>query len=445
MQDPTPNRTIPNAGLKALGVLLLLSAPPILLLIYIKLFGVDVVFSDEWDFVPLIEKMFAGTLTLGDLYSPHNHHRMLFPRIIMLALARPTHFNTVAAMFLSWGLLTAESFMILHMFRQDFGASVPSLLKFAPVAWMIFNFRQFESILWGLVGLQVYVCTFGFVASIYLLTKAGRPAFFGAVCAAVVSTFSFANGLLVWPVGLLFIIMARPRRDILPICLWAVTGAVVWAMYLHDLPSLSGQSNVLLAVTRPIPLLTFFVLNIGASLAYMKSAAGGMGAAILVYAVAAFAIAIRTGEQRQLKWMALILFSLGSSALCGIGRIEYGLSGALASRYFPFSALGIVGIYMAVLHSFEATKKTDKKGYALLYGAVLSTLLIGLINGYASGMLRGRETFEMKKGMADRLATYRHADDADLEYLFRDAEKLRRRAAILEELEYNVFRRRVDD
>jgi hypothetical protein len=40
--------------------------------------------------VPLLDKMYRGELAFPDLWAQHNEHRLLFPKIIMLVLARST-------------------------------------------------------------------------------------------------------------------------------------------------------------------------------------------------------------------------------------------------------------------------------------------------------------------------------------------------------------------
>jgi hypothetical protein len=39
---------------------------------------------DDWQFVPLLEKTNDGTLTFQDLWAPHDEHRLLLPRIIII-------------------------------------------------------------------------------------------------------------------------------------------------------------------------------------------------------------------------------------------------------------------------------------------------------------------------------------------------------------------------
>lgn len=432
MQSLTPKK-------KGLLIFLLLMVPPVLLLIFIRLYGVNVLYGDDWAFVLVIEKLHAGNLTFGDLNGLHNEHRTLFPNLIMLLLVYLTDYNTIAAMYFSWGLVFIESILIFHMFRQDFGDSMSSLLKFLPVCWLLFSFRQFECILWGLVGIQIYLSALGFVASIYLLAKSDRLPLVGALCAGIISSFSFANGLLVWPVGLIFLIVSREKRNARHILLWTVAGTLVWATYLHALAAIPGRSGILSGLARPFDLLWFVILSIGSPLAFMKSSASGMGAVMCLLVVAVFAGAVYADEPAKRKWIALILFSLGSTILFSLGRVEQGLYAALASRYYPFTVLGIIGVYMAVLHSYEKTVDADSKWHALLYGAVLSTVFVGLISGYSSGILRGKETSETRKAMVNHLTAYRETDAAVMVHMYPDVEELRRRAGVLEKLKYNVF------
>ena len=78
-----------KVALIVLGVL-----PALILLIDIRVFAVNVPFMDDWQFVPLLEKAKNGTLTFQELVAPHDEHRLLLPRIIiigsMFATGRPS-------------------------------------------------------------------------------------------------------------------------------------------------------------------------------------------------------------------------------------------------------------------------------------------------------------------------------------------------------------------
>src|SRR4029453_9266920 len=69
----------------ATGLLILLGVlPAALLLADIHSFAVNVPFMDDWQFVPLLEKAKEGTLSFQDLWAPHDEHRLLLPRMMII-------------------------------------------------------------------------------------------------------------------------------------------------------------------------------------------------------------------------------------------------------------------------------------------------------------------------------------------------------------------------
>ena len=75
----------------------------------------------------------------------------------------------------------------------------------------------------------------------------------------------------------------------------------------------------------------------------------------------------------------------------------------------------------------------------MLYGAVLSVVLVGLVSGYASGVARGKEIHDIRSSVADHLAEYDRATDKDLEPILYDVAKVRKRVKILERYRLSVF------
>jgi hypothetical protein len=427
--------------LGCLCIYILAIAPPILLLIYIRLFGVNVVYADEWVIVPLVQKFYSGELAWADFFVKHNEHIMLFPRVALLSLALLTHHNTIAVMYFSWALTVVTLGLIFLMFKEDLGNSPSALLKFLPVVWLLFTFRQYESILFSF-AVNMYLCPFGFVASIYFLGKSRNAAFVGAVCSAIVSSFSAVNGLLVWPIGIICIASAKMKNKPLFILSWIGMGIIIWTLYLHDWPLTDSQSTLSNIFAKTFVALTFFIMNIATPLAFVKSSASGMGTVAAIYLFIILVLMVRRGPVNNPRWLALILFSLGSSFLFTLGRVNYGLWAALASRYVPFTVLGIIGAYAGSLSFYEKPGDTENKRYAVLYGAILSTIIVGVISGYTSGIVRGKEIHDERTHMVRYLIDYEKTDDSKLQTIYPDAHKLRERAKILEELRLNVFQKK---
>jgi len=79
---------MPSSRVEKILVCISILLPPVLTFCFIYNYGITIPYWDQWEFVPLLEKLHNHTLTLNDLWSQHNEHRILFPKILMLLLAR---------------------------------------------------------------------------------------------------------------------------------------------------------------------------------------------------------------------------------------------------------------------------------------------------------------------------------------------------------------------
>src|SRR5215210_7639969 len=174
--------------------------PAALPYLYVRAFGVNVVFADAWEIVPLFRKWFHGQLTFADLYAQHVEHRMFFPRVAELSLGLLTRYNNVAEMYVIVSCFLITAAVLLLAFRREIGLP---LIFFVPVALLIFSFRQYENMLWGFQISFAFTQTFG-VLALYLLYSSSRDnfrayAFAAALGSATIASFSTAQGLLVQP------------------------------------------------------------------------------------------------------------------------------------------------------------------------------------------------------------------------------------------------------
>ncbi|MDJ1420374.1 MAG: hypothetical protein M5U10_00515 [Candidatus Methanoperedens sp.] len=417
-------------------VLSLIILPSILGLIYIKLFGVNIVFWDQWAIVPLIKKLYTGALTLDDLFAQHNEHRIFFPRITMLALAHITQYNTIAEMYFSWIIVFITLFLILKMYIQDFGSSISVMIKFIPIAWLIFNFRQFENILWGW-QISAYLSILGFVAAVYMLDKSEKINnwFIMAIFSGIISTFSFFNGLFVWPVGLVFIILSKINNKISIIIVWTISGILIWSAYFYNWIKPSHHPSLFFAVEHLISSITYLIVNIGAPLAFEQRHAFGTGIILSIFIIISLIFTIRNRYTAEnAKWICFILFSFLSSAALTIGRSGFGVEQGLSSRYVTFTLLGVIGVYLIILHLYSKSQKCS-----VLYGMILSIILVGITVGYVDGVKEGGNILEGRKLMVNNLIDYEWTAAENLKMLYPNEDILRERAKILEEYKLNVF------
>jgi len=89
--------------------------PIILTLSLILLWGVNVPYMDDWSSVQLFKSTLEHNLDFGLLFSQHNEHRMLIPKLIFLGLAYISKWNLKVQMLVSYLLALLNFFLIIHL------------------------------------------------------------------------------------------------------------------------------------------------------------------------------------------------------------------------------------------------------------------------------------------------------------------------------------------
>jgi len=78
-------------------------------------YGVDVPYWDEWSLIDLLSKAHTHQLSFADLSAQHNEHRLIFPKLLFLALDQVNHWSPRAEMFLSVSLCTVSAFCLQNV------------------------------------------------------------------------------------------------------------------------------------------------------------------------------------------------------------------------------------------------------------------------------------------------------------------------------------------
>lgn len=423
-------------------VILLILLPVIIEAIYIKIFGVNIVYWDQWDFVPFIEELYNNNLSFYDLFGQHNEHRLFFPRIIMLLLAYISRYNNIYEMYFSWMLVLLILVVVFLLYKSSFGSSTKMLMVFVPVSFIIFNLRQFENILWGF-QLQIYLCVLGFVFSIHMLEKLDKSnlnlllAIFGGILAS----YSFANGLVTWPVGLFFILISSKGRN--TAVFWSLAGILAMGLYFYNWTKPPQNPSIFFIINQPIDGILYLLANIGSPLAYEKLAAISMGIFLLIIIFIEFVFLYKYNLLRaNSTWLSFILFSLISSFVTTVGRAGCGLEQALSSRYVTFTLLGVIGVYLLAINLYNI--KSQNRMHPILFGIVVSILVIGLMAGNMSGIEQGKSIRESRSDDVYYLKTYKLQADNNLGGLYPKGlypipKIVRDRAPFLEKYKLSIF------
>lgn len=426
-------------------------------LLYVHLFGVNVFFADEWSFVPLVQKLYSGTLTIKDLFAHENEHMRFFPWVVMLLLGPLTRYNTIPLMYLVQICFLVTSVTLLFAFRRDHRQHPPlSMLLFTPVPFLVFSLRHYENMLWGYQISFAFPQTFG-VLALYLMhlsknkdsgkLTSALPVFVLALASATVASFSAVQGLLVWPAGIVQLLLAPIKRSTKKFLLgaWGLIGLGEWVFYFAgDVKvSKSGPSLLSYVLNYPAAGLDYFITLLGSSLFWEDKLAFSGGLLLICLVVAALVLIYKN---RRLKdnsfWVALLLFSLLSEMAITAGRTgtsDLAWSRATDSRYAVFSILTVVSIYAVFVKL--AWERTSQVTTAVL-GVLLGLVLLSIPTSYLLGPAGGEATEAYRAETAKILLDYKSQPDEALAKLGYAPKRIKPYIPFLERNDYNAFAER---
>lgn len=325
---------------------------------------VDVPRWDIWDTVREIERYHAGTLSLSDWWRPHNEHRPLTARLVVLPTAFFLHWNhwvefgavvaAMAALFLTVVRFTALA---------RGGAQTVSPVVLLPIVLVLFSPSQWENLLRGYHVHIVLGAVAPVVALLWLSTYDTTWRRLSlAIVAAIVGVFSFGTGLLAWPIGAAVLVIRREAAWRRKLAVWCLAAVVVVGLYLPGLPSRPGGLSdvvvgsvfdavriavgVLVGLAMPVLYLPeVFASSVSAAQVVVVGVAG---AALVVASMQLWALvrSDRDGERLWLFPATLMAFGAGALALASLGRASAGLYAMTASRYVVFGACFWTGLLL---------------------------------------------------------------------------------------------------
>jgi hypothetical protein len=357
------------------ALLFLLALVPIVFIGFIiDRYGVNVPYADEWTNVLRVEKWDAGRLTFDDLIRPHNGHRILIPRLIFLAFAEMAHGNVRGEMFFSLFLCVLTSAGLLYLLRRTLRTGWPPVLAlWALINVLLFSPIQAENWLWGF-QLQIFLSNLCVVGAVIAVTANLRLAIRMTLAAffAVAGTLSFGNGLLIWPIIiLLMIVHGETRRRLLT---WSGVTLVIFCGYFF---TYHGK-DLTRAVAHWWDYPLFFVAFLGAPLAQIPNT-NPMVLPVVVGAIlcaAYFGLLIyclrRGVAERDGVWLALGVYPIGGALLAAASRAHFSAQRALDSRYTTIATILLVSLIgLAVSLYFERPSTKRKLAGLLAAGGCL--------------------------------------------------------------------------
>ncbi len=357
--------------------LVLGSLPALFLFGDIRRTAVNVPFMDDWQFIPLLEKAGQGQLTFGDLWAPHDEHRLLIPRIVIIASMFAFKGDYRMQCCISFLAVEVISLCFLWLLIRLNGERLGVW-----VTWLLANIALFSPIqvhnwLWPMQFAYFFPYTFLAlcVCTLYLRIGAGWKFGLAAAC-ALAGNYSFVHGNLIWLVALPVILFAagileKGTRRTFAVS-WIALGLLASGLYFWGLNHNSaapayayGHQGVpptfsTLEQLQAHPWST--LVQMGLFVAGMFGNAVGRGfpvydnlmlvhragLVVMLLAAAVLYLAWRRDVLRgnALPWTCLLIFCFLTAAFVCVGRVWRGEYQPLTMRYTTFGTFVVVSLVL---------------------------------------------------------------------------------------------------
>jgi hypothetical protein len=286
-------------------------------------------------------------------------HRLVFSRSVILLLH-----SVFGKINMIWPMIVANLCWAgcALVFYRAFKRFQLSLWYFVPVMWLWFNIQSFENIFWGVSSLCNYGVLLFVLSALYFAAYHPKQHYL-ALIFAVLATFTYGNGLMVFPViGLIAWLMGRKKDFILTV----VVTALIAAIYFIDFTPITQNLNFSDPKQVKEGFLGYFGF-IGSIATISAYDATVLTAAVVTGFVFVFAFLFLFRKQAVPLWNAAwgkriytnqgALFSLGIIAFTAITTLALvykriptdTFEGMFKGRYRMYSTLWCISLYMGML------------------------------------------------------------------------------------------------
>jgi hypothetical protein len=250
------------------------------------------------------------------------------------------------------------------------------LLTFLPVSLLFFSITYWENLNWAMTDLQNIPVVFFSLLAIYLMvptqSSGATPSRMAAACiAAALAAFTSANGFLLGPVGLLFLL---PRRAYARSLAWCASFVVPLAAYLYHYAPQPHELSRFSYLKRPL----FFLGFLGGAIPF-RWVAVALGIAVFaVILLAAYARFDRTNPVASYFVIWLV------ATACLAAWVRGGSAFTVASRYSIYSVLLLISCYSFLAHYLPSRKSAFNRPrfYQISLVVAFGIWLIGNASAY---------------------------------------------------------------
>lgn len=359
---------------------------PFTTLLVIILLASNIPYYDQWRFIPLLTQLHDSKIGFEDIWAQHNEHRILFPRLLMLVLASISDWDIRVEIGVIWLLALTLYFFLCKAMSNHFAFSRHPYTLYIAFSVLTFSMVQAENWLWGW-QLTVFMSVLFTVIGFYIL--AFRPfehsiSLIAAIFCGIVATFSFANGLLYWPVGLILILLinCEKRWLIIKSSVWLIISLVIYFFYFLNFKKVGHHPPLIYGLLHPVDLVIYYILFLGSPicqigrLMLITFIVGLTGLSTVVYFVYILWKQGQLFNRVYIFWHGLLLYVALTGAITALGRSGFGLEQAMSGRYVTISNL--FWMWIIVVGYLINLNKPNWNGKTTLLIFILVTTLIAL-------------------------------------------------------------------
>lgn len=309
------------------------------------------------------------------LLKQHNEHRILFSRITALAFysfeqkinfTHLIYFQNIFLIFSFFGLIKLTD-----------PAKIDRSWIILVGAFSLFSIAIWQSAFFYYGGIQHFTSFFFGMLALFFLNKTKNIILnqFLAVLFAFISSFSFGNGIVVMPMGILLILLNNQPRKLY---VWSFASLLFAFLYIYDLNF--GQH------VKPdfelFSFFKFFFTFLGAS-AYCYGTNATINTINIILCMLIGLIVFITwiylffggiAKKQSLLYVMLSL-CIVTGLLLAMSRYEYKAAGGIISRYNFFSKCLIVLFLANIQQAFQLSKKIKLATLLVVVGVWVFSLI----------------------------------------------------------------------
>ena len=394
---------------------LLAATPVIWMALLMKRYLVNVPFMDDYVWLPFYEKIARHEFTFRDFFFVQMEHRLTVPCFLawLCNHLRPGQITLHNWISYSQMLLTLIGLAVLMVQTGGIpqGRRMPVLIL---ASWIVFSPGQFSTILWADCFSSFLPTTFLTATLVVFHSRLKLlPKLVLCIVGAILSSHSFASGILIWflltPLITWSDALADGRERRVFAIAWGVAMAAILGLYFRGLtnqaaPEFSYHQGHEETLTKhlgaflgnPLASARFVLIFAGALLGRgtfldLKDATLVIGVALATVLAAAILFTARHFKERQLRtralpWLMLGAYTFGTGAMVGMGRLyaSINMDGALWNRYATHDVPLLVAVIVLICilvpewsRRISANEERVRMAQAGVFGGFVVLLLCG--------------------------------------------------------------------